>query len=59
MPFESLHFELCGKSYGHFAKTVRDISELCTVLFQLNFRGRVVAIGFGTMNESIVGLLSF
>jgi len=29
------------------------------VLFKLNFRGRVVVIGFCTVNESIAGLLSF
>jgi len=33
MPFESLHFELCGKSYGRFAKTVQDGPKLCVVVF--------------------------
>ena len=56
IPFESLHSKLCGKRYGRFTKTPQDRSELCTVVFQLNFRGRVVVIGSGTMNESVVGV---
>jgi len=38
MPFESLHSELCGKTYGRFAKTAQDRPKLCTVVFWLNFR---------------------
>ena len=56
MPFESLHSELCGKSYDHFAKTAQDRFELCIVVVQLNFRGHVVVIRFFTVNESIAGL---
>ena len=56
MPFKSLYSELCRKSYGHFAKTMHDRSELCTIVFQLNFRGCVVVIGSFIMNESIAGL---
>jgi len=37
-------------------KTVYDRLELCTILFKLNFRCRVVAVVFCTMNESIAGL---
>ena len=59
MPFESLHSKLCGKNYGHFANTAQDKPELCTVVFQLNFRGRVLVIGFCIMNESIAGRFSY
>jgi len=56
MHFESLHSELCGKSYRRFAKTAQDIPELCTVVFELNFRGCVMVIRFCTMNESVTTL---
>ena len=56
MPFESLYFKLCGKHYGRFAKTEQDRPKLCAVVFLLNFRGRVVLIGFCSMSESVVGL---
>ena len=56
MLLESFHFEFCGKSCGQFANTAQDKSELCTVLFKLNFRSRIVAVVFCTMNESVAKL---
>jgi len=54
--FRILHSVWFGKSYGRFAKTAQDKSELCTIVFQLNFSGRIMVIGFYTMNESVAGL---
>ena len=54
MPFESLHSELYEKSYSRFAKTAQDRPKLCTIVFELNFKGCVLVIAFYAMNESIV-----
>jgi len=57
MPIESLHFEFYEKSYGQFTKTTQDNLELCTVLFEVNFRRCVVVVVFCSVNKSVVGIL--
>lgn len=55
MPLKLLNFKFGGKSYGQFTKIVHDKLKLCTYLFKLNFRRRVVVVVLCTVNESVVG----
>jgi len=57
MRLERLHSEFYRKHYDRFTKTAHDKQGLCTILFKLNFRSRVVVVVFYTINESIAELL--